>query len=46
MVDRTGNIAASVQRRRLNISREQDRGSDVLFVYFALNRLLLRLPYG
>jgi predicted nucleotidyltransferase component of viral defense system len=43
MADRTGNIAASVKQRLLNISREQGRGFDILLVRFALERLLLRL---
>lgn len=43
MADRTGNIAASVKQRLLNISREQGRGFDLLLVRFALERLLLRL---
>jgi hypothetical protein len=43
MADQTGNIAASVKQRLLNISREQGRGFDLLLVRFALERLLLRL---
>lgn len=43
MADRTGNIAASVKQRLLNISREQGKGFDILLVRFALERLLLRL---
>ena len=46
MADRTANIAASVKQRLLNISREQGRGFHLLLVRFALERLLLRLPYG
>lgn len=43
MVERTGNIAASVKQRLLNMAREQDRNFDILLVRFALERLLLRL---
>jgi hypothetical protein len=43
MADQTGNIAASVKQRLLNISRGQGRGFDLLLVRFALERLLLRL---
>lgn len=43
MAEPTGNIAASVKQRLLNISREQGRGFDILLVRFALERLLLRL---
>lgn len=43
MAEQTGNIAASVKQRLLNIARAQGRTFDILLVRFALERLLLRL---